>query len=53
MEWTVEPIGGFSLLVNSAAADTCSGGSTLDHCTVQGALIVCTCGGGLKFSQQA
>jgi len=52
MEWTVEPIGGFSLLVSSAA-DACSGGSTLDHCTVQGALIVCTCSGGLKFAQQS
>jgi hypothetical protein len=50
MDWLVEPFTGFQALA-SMAGDTCSGGGELQSCSQKGALIICTCSGGLVLQK--
>lgn len=46
MEWLVEPLAGFDAPVLNAKG-SCTGGSTLNHCSCIRGLFTCECGNGL------
>jgi hypothetical protein len=49
MEWLVEPLAGFETSVLQAKG-SCTGGSTLNHCSCIRGLFTCACGNGLVIT---